>query len=176
MDKKAGLEVWCFCLMPNHVHLIVVPLQEKSLHLALRETHRRYSSHINLREGWSGYLWQGRFCSYPMDEVHTYNAIHYIEENPVRAGLAKTTTEWRWCSASLRSNPSDLPLTLTEYPPAYQFDDPAPCDPAIFEKHANTGRPLGNAAFIANLESTYGRILAPQKSGRKKATTQHSET
>jgi len=55
--------------MPNHVHVVMVPRQEDGLHRSLAETHRRYTCHINFRENWKGYLWQGRFSSFPMDEA-----------------------------------------------------------------------------------------------------------
>ena len=48
-----------YCLMPNHVHLILVPLDTEGLRAALAETHRRYTTRVILREGWRGYLWQG---------------------------------------------------------------------------------------------------------------------
>ncbi len=50
--------------------------------------HRRYSRMINFRQGWRGYLWQGRFASCPMHEAHALAAARSIELNPVRAGLA----------------------------------------------------------------------------------------
>ncbi len=61
----AGLQIWAYCLMPNHVHLILVSKTEDGLHRALREAHRRYTVRINERNAWHGYLWQGRFASFP---------------------------------------------------------------------------------------------------------------
>ena len=65
---KEGVEIWAFCLMTNHVHLIVKPNKESNLSKAIGETHRRYTRRINFRKNWRGYLWQGRFASFPMDE------------------------------------------------------------------------------------------------------------
>ena len=59
-NLRWGLQVWAYCLMPNHVHLIVVPDSEQSLARGLGETHQRYTRYINFREGWRGYLWQGK--------------------------------------------------------------------------------------------------------------------
>jgi len=67
---QEGVSVWAYCLMPNHVHLIVVPSTEAGLARALGEAHRRYTRRVNFREGWRGYLWQGRFGSVVMDEPH----------------------------------------------------------------------------------------------------------
>ena len=74
-----------YCLMPNHTHWIAMPEKIDSLSSAIGEAHRRYSRMINFREGWHGYLWQGRFSSFVMDEAHLIASIRYIERNPVRA-------------------------------------------------------------------------------------------
>jgi len=76
--------------MPNHVHLIVVPLSPESLRRAIGEAHRRYTRWINFREGWRGHLWQVRFASFLMDEDHLLTAARYVELNPVRAGLVQS--------------------------------------------------------------------------------------
>jgi len=97
--RKAGVAVWAWCLMPNHVHLVLVPPSPDALRAALSDAHRRYSRLVNFRAGWRGYLWQGRFASCPMDDAHTLAAARYIELNPVRAGLARRPEDWRWSSA-----------------------------------------------------------------------------
>src|SRR4030065_1065208 len=97
---QCGVEVWAYCLMPNHVHLIVVPDSEDGLHRALGEAHRRYTRRINLREGWRGHLWQGRFASFAMDQRHLLRAARYVELNPVRAKLCRAAWRWRWSSAA----------------------------------------------------------------------------
>lgn len=64
---NCGAEVWMHCLMPNHVHLIVVPESEESLRRAVGEADRRYTTMVNFRQRGRGRLWQGRFGSYVMD-------------------------------------------------------------------------------------------------------------
>jgi len=86
--------------MPNHVHLIAVPTSEDALQRAIGEAHRRYTRRVNFREGRRGPLWQGRFASCPLDEPHTLAAARYIEQNPVRAGLAATPWDYPWSSAA----------------------------------------------------------------------------
>jgi len=73
---KCGGEVWAYCLMTNHVHLILVPETEDGLARAVGEAHRRYTRYINAREGWTGYLWQERFCRYPMDRKSGGSLVH----------------------------------------------------------------------------------------------------
>ncbi len=55
---SSGVEIWAYCLMPNHVHLIAVPESSESLARGIGEAHRRYTRYINFRKGWKGYLWQ----------------------------------------------------------------------------------------------------------------------
>ncbi|MXO99367.1 hypothetical protein GRI97_10235 [Altererythrobacter xixiisoli] len=64
-----------WCLMDNHVHLILVPQDAGGLRTALGEAHRRYTRHVNFREEWRGYLFQGRFASYPMEDAHLMTAV-----------------------------------------------------------------------------------------------------
>ncbi len=72
-SRKTDVSVWSYCFMPNHVHIVLVPSSKESLHKCLSEVHRRYTRYINFREGWRGYLWQGRFSSFPMSKEHIYN-------------------------------------------------------------------------------------------------------
>ena len=87
--KRRKVDIWSYCLMPNHVHLIAVPESSDGLRSAIGEAHRRYTLSINSREGWRGHLWQERFRSFVMDEPHLLMAARYIEMNPVRAGLVR---------------------------------------------------------------------------------------
>ena len=98
--QKSQVEIWTYCLMPNHVHLIAVPKSEEGLRRAIGEAHKRYSNRINSREGWRGHLWQGRFSSYPLDEAYLLTASRYIEMNPVHARLVKAPEDYPWSSAS----------------------------------------------------------------------------
>jgi putative transposase len=162
--------------MPNHVHLIPVPADEAGLRAALGEAHRRYSRLVNLREGWRGYLWQGRFASAPMDGEHTLAAARYVELNPVRAGLAATAEDWSWSSARAHLAGRDDGVVA-----ARPLLEQAPDWPAFLaaglrddEREAlrageRTGRPLGSAAFVARLERDLDRPLARRKPGRKPA-------
>ena len=76
------VEIWAYCLMPNHVHLIAVPVSPDGLRLAIGEVHRRYTRMVNFREGWRGHLWQGRFASFVLDEPYVLTAVRYVELNP----------------------------------------------------------------------------------------------
>jgi putative transposase len=169
---KCGVEIWAYCLMPNHVHLIAVPSTSDGLRRAIGEAHRRYTYEVNRREGWSGYLWQGRFASFAMDERHTVAAARYIELNPVRAGLISRAEDYPWSSAKAHMVGRDDALVSVQ-PLLSQVGDWAAFlaagaqvgDADRFRKHSNTGRPLGSDEFVSDLERILGRILRPRKRG-----------
>ena len=94
------VEIWAYCLMPNHVHLIAVPQSADGLRRAVGEVHRRYTRMVNFREGWRGHLCQGRFASFVLDEPYLLTAARYVELNPVRAGLVDAPSRYPWSSAA----------------------------------------------------------------------------
>jgi len=170
---KAGTEVWAYCLMPNHVHLILVPSHEDGLRAALGETHRRYTRLINLREGWQGHLWQSRFASFPMDEQYLLAGARYVELNPVRAKLVRTPRAWKWSSAKAHlagKNDSLVRVAplLTRVPDwrAFLADGLSDQDHDDIRARERTGHPLGNDAFFARLKARLGRDVKPRKPGR----------
>ena len=87
--STCGVEVWAYCLMANHVHLVAVPGTETGLRSAIGEAHRRYTRRVNFRERWRGHLWQGRFALFVLDDYYLLAATRYVEMNPVKAGLVE---------------------------------------------------------------------------------------
>ncbi len=167
--------IWAYCLMPNHVHLVLVPQTEGSLRLAIGEAHRRYTRHINFRENWRGHLWQGRFSSYVMDEKYLLAAARYAELNPVRARLAADPGSYPWSSAGAHLKGVDDGLVAVEPLLSLVGDwgtflagglPEEECEK--IRRHERTGRPLGNVKFTEKLECGTGRILTPRKGGRPK--------
>ena len=171
--RERGVEIWAYCLMPNHVHLIAVPQSEDGLARAVGEAHRRYTRRINFRQKWRGYLWQGRFASFVMDEPYLLAAARYVELNPVRAGLAADAGNWRWSSAKAHLSGRDDPLVRVAPMLAMVPDWRGLLDSALGEEelrdmreHVRTGCPLGDAPFLERLEQATGRRLRPGKPGR----------
>ena len=175
--KERGVEVWAYCLMPNHVHLIAVPESEDGLRRAIGEAHRRYTRRVNFREQWRGHLWQGRFASFVMDEPYLLAAARYVELNPVRAGLTDSPSDYRWSSAGAHLKRKDdglvrvAPLLkiagnwrrlLTSAVSEEQLKE--------FREHERTGRVLGDDEFQKRLEKNLGRVLRRQKPGPKKVS------
>ena len=170
----AGVEVWAYCLMPNHVHLIAAPARPEALAQAVGAAHVRYTRQINLRERWTGYLWQGRFASFPMDEEYLRRCARYVGLNPVRAGLAARAIDWPWSSvrAHLEGRPDPLltpgPLIerLGQDMEAFFELDVADAAARALRRAASTGRPLGAAAWVKALEASTGRGLTARPPGR----------
>jgi putative transposase len=172
---KEGVDIWAYTCMPNHIHLVAVPSTEEALRRAIGEAHRRYTRRINFREKWRGYLWQGRFASFVMDEAYLLAAARYIELNPLRAGLVAHAEDWRWSSAQAHLAGRDDCLVKVAPLLAMIGDWRAFLDSAQPEEelrrlrmHACTGRPLGGEAFLDRVEAIVGRLLRPQKGGRPK--------
>ncbi len=179
--ERCGVEVWAYCLMPNHVHLIAMPSRADGLRLAIGEAHRRYTQHVNLRKGWRGHLWQGRFASFPMDDPYLLTAACYIELNPVRARLVTEAPEYLWSSAAAHLRGCNDGLVKVEPLLALTGDwgelltVPLPTDSwDAFRRHERTGRPLGGEGFVAHLENTLGRVLKPQRPGRRRKGAKHT--
>jgi REP element-mobilizing transposase RayT len=98
-SARARTAVWAYCLMPNHVHIILEPSDTDGLRRTFADLHRRYTSFINVRARTTGHLWQGRYGSVTMDEAHLINAVRYVTLNPVRARLVARAAAWPWSSA-----------------------------------------------------------------------------
>lgn len=173
--KSAGVEILAYCLMPNHVHFIVVPSHPDALRFALAGAHRRYTSLINKRQRWQGHLWQERFHSFPMDDEHLIAAVRYVELNPVRARLVATPDGWEWSSAPAHIQGRTDGLVSALLPPpldrigpwAKYLDAGAHSETCSqIRSHSQSGRPLGSDRFVARLEGLTGRALKPRARGR----------
>ncbi len=174
---KAEAEIWAYCLMPNHVQVILTPSDEDGIRATFADLHRRYTKRINARQGWTGHLWQGRFGSVAMDEQHLLAAVRYVALNPVRAGLAKSAQDWAW--SSVRAHLAGKDDGVVAVAPVLErvgdlgaFLADAVDEAALFAPlrlSETTGRPLGGAEWIKGLETASGRTLAPRKRGRKAA-------
>jgi putative transposase len=170
----AGVEIWSWVLMPNHVHLILVPGDQDGLRRALSVVHRRYAGHIHARLKRTGHFWQGRFGCVAMDEAHLLAALRYVAINPVRARLIERAIDWPWSSTrALAAGVSDG-LTATQ-PILSRYPDFAALLAAgedeemslRLRKAEQVGRPVGDASFLDQLQSVSGRTFARGRPGPK---------
>jgi putative transposase len=168
--RRAGASVWSYCLMPNHVHFIIVPADEDGLRRTFADAHRRYTGYINARQRWTGHLWQGRYGAVAMDEAHLAAAARYVALNPVRAMLVERAELLPWSSvrAHLRGKDDGLvqvrPL-LDRLGDFTAFLGTAEDEQATraLRRSETTGRPVGSSEWIRGIEAASGRALAPRK-------------
>jgi putative transposase len=167
--REQSLALHAYVLMPDHLHLLATPQSGEALGRAMQSLGRRYVGAFNHRHRRSGTLWEGRF-----------------ELNPQRVGLAIGLDEYGWSSLIHHLGGPRDPL-ITE-PPAYWALGNTPFDREAsyrgwIEQGVSTaeaqrmvaalisGRPLGDASYVAELEKLIGRSLAPGRRGRPKKTT-----
>jgi len=172
--KAADVEVWAWCLMPNHVHLVLVPSDPDGLRRAMARVHRSYAGTVQARRKRTGHFWQGRFGAVAMDEHHLAAALRYVSLNPVRARLVKRAQDWRWSSARAHLRGRDDGLTALapvrdRFP---NFADLLAAEPeadlfGALRSAESIGRPLGDDRFMARIERQTGRVLKPAKRGPK---------
>ena len=173
--RAHGIVCLAWCLMPNHVHLLLQPPELDSLSRAVGEAHRRYTAFINARARVTGHLFQGRFGCTAMDEAHLLNAVRYLAFNPVRAKLVASPADYAWCSVPAHLAGRDDELVQVRPVLALAPDFAGLLEMSLneqmaldgFETRSVNGRPMGDAAFMARAEATLGRSLMPGKRGPK---------
>jgi putative transposase len=176
--RANGVACWAYCLMPNHVHLILVPSQPDGLAKAVGEAHRRYTAFFNARARITGHLFQGRYFSRAVDEDHLIAAARYLALNPVRAGLVANAADWLASSVPAHLAGRDDVLAtvaplLRRVPRFADLIEPGPEDAAErlqFESASTTGRPWGDETFLAQIEARLSRTVRPRKRGPKPRT------
>jgi putative transposase len=176
---RFGLVVHAYCLMDNHVHLVVTPAAEDSLAKAIGRTNLYYTRYINRLYARRGHLWQDRFYSVPLDERHYWQALIYAERNPVRARICRKAWLYPWSSAAAHVSGQDylglLDLEAWRQGLGTRVDWAQRLTRAqdeemieLFRRWGNRGCPLGSDGFISKLEVQLGRRLRPQPVGRPK--------
>jgi putative transposase len=171
--SKEAVEVWAYCLMPNHVHLVLKPMWADGLGRAVGETHRRYTNFINARGRWTGHLFQGRFASVVLDDTHLIRTARYVSLNPVRAQLVSKAEDWKW--SSVRAHLAGADDTYVRVRPLLDrvphlrelLQAGVTEDFSDLRRAEATGRPLGAPEFVRGLEKILGRTIAKRAPGRK---------
>jgi putative transposase len=170
----AGVQVWAWCLMPNHLHLILVPSDPDGLRRALAGAHRSHAGIIQARRKRSGHFRQGRLSAVAIDEEHRAATLRYVSLNPVRARLVEPAQDWRWSStrAHLRGKADGLTSLAPINHRVLDFADLLVSAPEakLFDKlraAESIGRPLGDDRFLSRIERRTGRDLRPGRRGPK---------
>ncbi|GFO71752.1 putative transposase [Bathymodiolus japonicus methanotrophic gill symbiont] len=174
-SQKHNVDVLAYCLMTNHVHLVLTPHSEDGLQKVLKPLHMRYSQYVNKIKGWRGHLWQGRFFSSPLDDAYTWSTIRYVERNPVQAGMVEQAEKYYWSSAAAHCGlKSDKLLTQLDVMNGVSQETwsewlalPERQSTAdIIRRNVEKGLPCGNDNFISRLELLAKRSLRYKPQGR----------
>jgi putative transposase len=189
--RRVPVELFAWCLMPNHWHLVLRPrtgaqMAEFARWLTVTHT-QRWRAHTHT-EG-EGHLYQGRYKAFPVQEdAHFLRLCRYVERNPLRAGLSARAEQWRWSSLCARENPaaSDAPDTQDARPAATAWpvarprnwvsllNDPmTPAEEDAIRIAITRGRPYGTAAWSDGMVRRLGlqHTLRPRGRPRKRRPT-----
>ena len=176
--SRTGTQIWAYCLMSNHFHLLAVPETESSLGRCMHGATSRYAQYFNEKYGRCGRLWQNRFFSCPVDpDRYLWVVAKYIEQNPVRAAVVRTPEDWPWSSAQSHlqdkgSSVLSVPSWLTEGERRdYRAFVSGSGEEEAVRRATATGRPLGTNNFYIRLEELLGRRLRLSKGGRPRKVT-----
>ena len=174
-------EIWAYCLMINHVHILAVPRREESLAKGIGSTNLVYTQYINHRYNRTGRLWQNRFFSSVIErEPYLWAVVRYMERNPVRARIVKKAEDYPWSSARAHVlKVRDVVLSdekwleedqLNVYRDFLRKEDEK-LD-GFIRKATSTGRPLGQEEFTKNIGEMIGRDISSREVGRPKRSNQ----
>jgi putative transposase len=174
-SEEKEVAVLAYCLMPNHIHLLVRPSDEESLAKMMQGITLCYSKYFNEANGRTGRLWECRYHSTVIDgDSYLWTVSRYIENNPVRAGIVKRPEEYPYSSAKahilgkkdhLLKEPLFDKSELNEYRRFVRSKE----DKKILEeirKQTRLGKPLGDAGFLEILSEQLGHDLIFRQKGR----------
>lgn len=173
--EKYHLQIWAYCLMNNHIHLLAVPETETSLSRGIGLTNQVYTQYLNRKLNQSGRIWQNRFFSCVVENnQYLWAVARYIERNPLKVGLVEKAEVYRWSSAKAHiTGASDTLLGATSWlSPQDQstyaefvVTEDEDTDNAI-RNATRTGRPFGSENFVDLLEFRLKQPLKAQRRGR----------
>ena len=179
--------VHAYCLMTNHVHLLLTPRSAAGCAGLMRDLGQRYVQYFNRRHDRTGTLWEGRFRSSLVESARYVLACYrYIELNPVRASIVQHAADYPWSShaANVGESPNTLltphaelralGATIAACESAYRrlFDNDI--EPAVIREireATNGGYPLTGGAFKSNLKALCARKIERGRAGRPSRTS-----
>jgi putative transposase len=173
--SKWNCKILGYSLMPNHIHLLIVPSENPGLAKAMQGISLCYAQDFNRRYKRTGRLWEARYFSSIIDRDHYFWAVvRYIDWNSVRAGLVKKPEVYKWSSAKVHmlgiEDPLVNPLDLEEYGEQSQYDEylenqGSEKEIRIIKSMTKKGLPIGSIEFQRFIEAKTERKLI-RKMGR----------
>ena len=173
--EKHHFQIWAYCLMDNHIHLLAVPESETSLSRGIGLTNQVYTQYLNRKLNQSGRIWQNRFFSCVVENnQYLWAVARYIERNPLKVGLVEKVEAYRWSSGKAHitgANNNILgdtswlsPQEQCAYAEFVVTEDDE-IDNAI-RRATRTGRPFGSESFVDLLEFQLKQPLKAKRRGR----------
>jgi len=176
-SARHEVDVVAYCLMSNHVHLVLIPTDSDKLHCVMRAIHGQYAQVVNKRRSQSGHVWQARYFSSPLDANYFFNAVRYVELNPVRAGLVARAENYQWSSAAVHCGLRDDPVVdaalrssiLSGIADWSRWLAAGIADESLetLRSRGSQNLPCGSTEFITELERATGRLLRYRRAGRE---------
>lgn len=131
-----------YCLMPNHVHLLMSAQEPQDLSRTMHHVQRRYWFSMRRKYRVSGHLWQGRYHSFPIEsESYLLEAGRYIERNPLQAGMITALEIYPWSSYPWYAHGKAGEVTLTPSPGYTTFGPTPETRQEAYRHYVLTNRP-----------------------------------
>jgi len=173
-QERVCIEIFAWCLMPNHLHFVVRPRTDDDLPRWMHWLLTTHAQRHRILHVTTGHIWQGRYKSFPIQtDGHLVKVLRYVERNPVRAGLVASSRDWRWSSVSERWPPGERPELLAEAPVPLPtpwidwVDTPITDDElASIRTSVQRGRPWGDPAWARGTTERIGLRSTLRSRGR----------
>ena len=182
--EKANSKIYSYCLMTNHLHLIVEPAEKEGLKVMMQSLGRKYVQYFNYTYQRTGTLWEGRYKSSLISkDNYLLTCSRYVELNPIRAGMVKNPTDYPW--SSYISKAEGRPDELIDEDPVYIglgktdkerqsnykklfLEDISDKELKLIRFHTQKGGVIGSENFIAQMTEKLERRLILRPRGRPK--------
>lgn len=174
-SARFPVDVYSYCLMPNHFHLVLCPRVDRGVANWMHWTMTSFAHHIHRRHQTSGRLWQGRFKAFPIErDAHLFNVMRYVERNALQAGLVSRAEDWLWGSLAGRAAGS-RPNWLRALPVSRSKDWVESVNEPVAEREYTRylrclakGAPFGTPVWTAEVAARLGLESTLRSSGRPK--------
>ncbi|MGH9339242.1 MAG: transposase [Acidobacteriota bacterium] len=170
--------IYSYCLMTNHIHLVAVPETRTSLSRCMHDLHGHYAQLFNHKYRVTGHLWEERFYACVLDADHLWNAVRYVEQNPIRSRMIEIAEDYPWSSAAAHCGLKEDKVLDKSFPPNglisnwsnWLSSDLPVNDTEQIRNATRRGIPCGSKSFLTELESMLKIPLLPRKRGRTLST------